>query len=167
LKNVCYEIYILNIYSGITYNTIMKPYKIVIDTNVIVSALRSRRGASFKLLNLIDSGLFITNISVPLVYEYEQVLKRMSWSGKPAQQYIADILDYICAVGVKWKIHYLWRPKLSDPKDEMVLEVAVTSQSKFIITYNKSDFREAKEFGIVVLNPLELLNKLEVKNEYD
>ena len=71
----------------------MEPYKIVIDTNVLVSALRSRRGASFRLLSLIDSGKFITNISVPLVYEYEQVLKRMSWPGKPANQYIADILD--------------------------------------------------------------------------
>jgi putative PIN family toxin of toxin-antitoxin system len=145
----------------------MEPCKIVIDTNVLVSALRSRRGASFRLLSLIDSGKFITNISVPLVYEYEQVLKRMSWSGKPANQYITDILDYICIVGEKWKIHYLWRPKLSDPNDEMILELAVTSQSKFIITYNKSDFREAKEFGISVLNPVEFLNKLEVANEHN
>lgn len=145
----------------------MDPYKIVIDTKVLISALRSRHGASFRLLSLIDSGKFITNISVPLVYEYEQVLKRMTWPGKPANQYIADILDYICAVGEKWKIHYLWRPKLSDPNDEMILELAVTSQSKFIITYNKSDFREAKEFGISVLNPFEFLNKLEVRNEHN
>jgi putative PIN family toxin of toxin-antitoxin system len=145
----------------------MKPYKIVIDTNVLVSALRSRRGASFKLLSLIDSGNFIINISVPLFYEYEEVLKRMSWPGKPANQYISDILDYICIVAEKWKIHYLWRPKLLDPNDEMILELAVTSQSKFIITYNKSDFREAKEFGISVLNPFEFLNKLEVRNEHN
>jgi putative PIN family toxin of toxin-antitoxin system len=145
----------------------MEPYKIVIDTNVLVSALRSRRGASFRLLSLIDSGKFITSISVPLVYEYEQVLNKLQWPGKPAKQYIADILDYICTVGEKWKIHYLWRPKLSDPNDEMILELAVTSQSKFIITYNKSDFREAKEFGISVLNPAEFLNKLEVKNEHN
>jgi putative PIN family toxin of toxin-antitoxin system len=145
----------------------MKPYRVVIDTNVLVSALRSRRGASFRLLSLIDSGKFITNISVPLVYEYEQVLKRMSWPGKPANQYISEILDYICTVGEKWKIHYLWRPKLSDPNDEMILELAVTSQSKFIITYNKSDFREAREFGISVLNPVEFLNKLEAKNEHN
>jgi putative PIN family toxin of toxin-antitoxin system len=145
----------------------MDPYKIVIDTKVLISALRSRHGASFRLLSLIDSGKFITNISVPLVYEYEQVLKRMTWPGKPANQYIADILDYICAVGEKWKIHYLWRPKLSDPNDEMILELAVTSQSKFIITYNKSDFREAGEFGISVLNPVEFLKKLEAKNEHN
>ena len=141
----------------------MEPYKIVIDTNVLVCALRSRRGASFRLLSLIDSGKFITNISVPLVYEYEQVLNKMQWPGKPSYQYIADILDYICTIGQKWKIHYLWRPKLSDPNDEMILELAVTSQSKFIITYNKSDFREAKEFGISVINPVEFLKKLEVK----
>jgi putative PIN family toxin of toxin-antitoxin system len=145
----------------------MEALKIVMDTNVLVCALRSKRGASFKLLSLIDSGKFITNISVPLVYEYEQVLKRMQWPGKPPYQYIADILDYICTVGHKWKIHYLWRPKLSDPNDEMILELAVTSQSKFIITYNKSDFREAREFGISVVNPVEFLKKLEAKNEHN
>jgi predicted nucleic acid-binding protein len=51
--------------------------------------------------------------------------------------------------------------------DEMILEIAVTSRSKFIITYNKSDFREAKEFGISVLNPFEFLNKLGVRNEHN
>jgi putative PIN family toxin of toxin-antitoxin system len=157
----------LNYSYGITYNTIMEPYTIVIDTNVLVSALRSRQGASFRLLSLIDSGKFVTNISVPLVYEYEQVLKRMSWPGKPGNQYIADILDYLCTVGEKWKIHYLWRPKLSDPNDEMILELAVTSQSKFIITFNKSDFREAREFGISVMNPVEFLNTMEAKNEHN
>jgi putative PIN family toxin of toxin-antitoxin system len=145
----------------------MKSCKIVLDTNVLVSALRSRRGASFKLLTLIDSGKFITNILVPLIYEYEQVLKRTPWPGKPAGHYRGDILDYLCTVGVKWKIHYLWRPKLSDPNDEMVLELAVTSQSHYIITYNTSDFREAKECGISVLNPVEFLKKLEVSHEHN
>jgi predicted nucleic acid-binding protein len=79
--------------------------------------------------------------SVPLVYEYELVLKRMTWPGKPANQYIADILDYICTVGEKWKIHYLWRPKLSDPNDEMILELAVTSQSRFMGTSKNSKTR--------------------------
>jgi putative PIN family toxin of toxin-antitoxin system len=152
--------------NGITYNTIMRPFKIVIDTNVLTSALRSKYGASYKLLGLIDSGKFITNLSVPLVYEYEQVLKRMTWPGKPPLHYIDDILDYVCFVGEKWKIYYLWRPILSDPKDEMVLEVAVASQSEFIITYNKSDFRKAKQFGVIILNPVEFLKKLEVKNEH-
>ena len=152
---------------GITYNTIMGPYKIVVDTNVLVAALRSRLGASFRLINLIDSGKYVINISVPLVYEYEQVLNNMRWPGKPANKYISDILDYICSVGQQWKIYYLWRPKLSDPKDEMVLELAVTSQSRYIITYNKSDFREAVEFGIIVLSPAEFLKKLEETNEHN
>ena len=80
------------------------------------------------------------------MYEYEQTLKKLLWPGKPAAHYLNDILDYLCAVCEKWPIYFLWRPKLSDPKDEMVLELAVTSQSDFIVTYNKKDFVEAKEF---------------------
>ena len=81
----------------------------------------------------------------------------------PPAHYIGDILDYICTVGEKWKIYYLWRPKLSDPKDEMVLELAVTSQSDFIVTFNKSDFQEARKFGIDVVDPAEFLKKLEAR----
>jgi len=84
----------------------------------------------------------------------------MTWPGKPAIQYIDDIIDYICTVGHEWNIFYLWRPKLSDPKDEMVLELAVTSRSDSIITFNKKYFREAKEFGIAAYDPIEFLSKL-------
>jgi putative PIN family toxin of toxin-antitoxin system len=138
----------------------MKICSVVVDTNVLVCGLRSRRGASFKLLSLVGSGAFTMNLSVPLVFEYEEVLKKMTWPGKPATHYLDDIIDYICSVGQEWKIYYLWRPKLPDPRDEMVLELAVTSRSDYIITFNKKDFREAKEFGITVYDPIEFLSRL-------
>ena len=132
---------------------------IVIDTNVIVSALRSNAGASFLLLSLIDSGKFKINISVPLILEYESNAKIKT---KLDHGVIEDIIDYICLVGSKRKSFYLWRPFLRDPKDDFILELAVESQSKYIITYNKKDFTGSNKFGIAILNPKEFLVKIGV-----
>ena len=132
----------------------------VIDTNVVISGLRSRRGASFLILSLIGREKFEVVLSVPLVLEYEQVAKRSRWKGKPSSQYITDILDYICLVGKERKIHFLWRPRERDPKDDMVLEVAVAAGCDCIITYNKKDFPDAKSFGIELLTPAELLRNI-------
>ena len=140
----------------------MEPIQIVLDTNVLVSALRSHRGASYKVLELLESNKFEINISVPMICEYEQSALNIDWPNKQNRKYIDDILDYICERGNKWKIYFLWRPRLSDPKDDMVLELAVVSGSKYIVTYNKSDFRDAREFGITVLDPKQLLQKLGV-----
>jgi predicted nucleic acid-binding protein len=107
------------------YDTIMPVPDIVIDTNVFVAALRSRHGASYRLLMLIDSGRFAANISVPLILEYEEVAKRMVGRIGLTAEGIDDVLDYICKVA-KWRtIFYLWRPLLADPRDDMILELAV------------------------------------------
>lgn len=140
----------------------MRSPKIVIDTNVIVSALRSRRGASHELLMNIGKNKFDVNISVPLVLEYESVAKRLIGKTKLKKKDIDDIVDYICTVAQQWKIFYLWRPYLKDPKDDLVLELAVTSKSNFIITYNKNDFQNVKTFGLRVLAPKEFLKLIGV-----
>jgi putative PIN family toxin of toxin-antitoxin system len=132
----------------------MKP-KIVIDTNVIISALKSNRGASHLLLQLFGTGKFIHNISVALAIEYETVIKRLL--PNLDEQKINYLLDYICAVSQHIKIYYLWRPHLRDPKDDMVLELAVASESDFIVTYNVKDFRLVSDFGIKIITPRELL----------
>ncbi len=137
-----------------------KKQEVVIDTNVVLSGLRSKRGASFLLLSLIGCGKFEIILSVPLVLEYEQVAKRSRWKGKPPWRYIADILDYICLVGKERKIHFLWRPREKDPKDDMILEVAVAAGCDSIITYNKRDFTDAKSFGIELLTPAEFLKHI-------
>ncbi|NOY61282.1 MAG: putative toxin-antitoxin system toxin component, PIN family [Calditrichaeota bacterium] len=140
----------------------MKKFKIVIDTNVLISALRSRKGASFKLFSLLDSNKFILNISVPLLLEYESIAIRELDKLNLTEEDINDFLDYICTIGNKCKIYYLWRPYLKDIKDDFVLELAFNSESDFIITYNKRDFKKIAEFGINVLNPKEFIEIIEV-----
>jgi len=138
----------------------MKQYKIVLDTNVIVAALKSKRGASYKLLSIIDEGKFQISISVPLLFEYEDVLKRGNLNINLGSEEIDDILDYICKIAVKRKIFYLWRPYLKDVKDDLILELAVESESDYIITYNKKDFVNIAKFGLQALTPKEFLEKI-------
>jgi len=137
---------------------------VVIDTNVFVSALRSQHGSSYKLFMLIGGGLFDINVSVPLVLEYEASAKKINTQTRLKAGDIDDILDYICSVAKHRGIFYLWRPFLKDPKDDMVLELAVESNSNFIITYNTTyntcDFEGSEKFGIPVLTPKEFLERI-------
>ena len=140
----------------------MPVYQIVVDTNVWIAALRSKRSASHKLLSLIDSGQYEANISVPLVLEYEDTAKRFVGEIPLTERDIDDILDYICAVANQHKIYYLWRPFLSDPGDDMILELAVTAECDFIVTYNQSDFVGVEQFGLITMTPKEFLQKIGV-----
>jgi len=106
---------------------------------------------------MIDKGQFEVNISVPLIVEFEDAAKRTAKELVLTNNDIDDILDYMCKVANKRKIHFLWRPVLKDPRDDHVLELAVESGSKHIITYNIRDFSEAKHFGITVLTPRDFL----------
>jgi len=141
----------------------MKKFNIVIDTNVIVSALRSKQGASFKLISLIDENLFEFSLSVPLVLEYESILRRHLDEKIYSDTDINDFLNFLCKVGHKRKVYFLWRPFLKDQKDDMVLELAIESNCEYIITFNKSDFVGISKFGKEVLTPSELLKKLQEK----
>src|SRR5664279_366145 len=86
---------------------------VVIDTNVLISALRSNQGASFKLLTLIGTERFDISLSVPLVLEYEDVLKRQAGTAIALTEAdIGDVLDYLCSVAQRYKVYYLWRPQL-------------------------------------------------------
>lgn len=123
----------------------------------MVSALRSKRGASYKLLSMIDSGRFQIAISVPLLFEYEDVLKRKSLNIALTYDDIDDILDYLCAVADKREIYYLWRPFLKDPKDDMVLELSVESGSDYIVTYNIDDFKGIERFNVRAIKPKDFL----------
>jgi putative PIN family toxin of toxin-antitoxin system len=132
-------------------------YNILLDTNVLVAALRSQRGASYLLLKMIDDERIGLHLSTPLIKEYEDVLNRSKHTLDKSD--VEAILDYLVLVAKTHKIYYLWRPILKDIKDDMVLELAVKANS-MIITYNKSDFKESEQFNIAVLNPKEFLNML-------
>lgn len=129
----------------------------VLDTNVLVAGLRSRRGASFRLLELVAQGRLQPVLSVPLVLEYEAVLRR---NGGPLHLGPSDVgafLDYLCRVGEVHHIHFLWRPTLRDPRDEMVLEVAVSAGLDTIVTHNVADFRGGEAFGVRAITPRQFL----------
>ncbi len=129
--------------------------QIVIDTNVLVAAFRSRRGASHRLLSLVDAGQFEINLSVPLVLEYEDVLSRPEFGLPP--EHIRDVLDYLCQIGNCHRLHFLWRPCLVDPKDDMILELAVAARCHHIVTFNERDFRNAESFGLQIVPPAKFL----------
>jgi putative PIN family toxin of toxin-antitoxin system len=122
----------------------------VLDTNVIVSAFRSRRGPAFRLVSAVGKGRFEISVSVPLVLEYEEVLRRAT---ALEEQEVMDVLRFLCSVAKRQNIYFLWRPILPDTKDDMVLELAVASRASSIVTYNTKDFALARTFGIEVLTP--------------
>lgn len=132
---------------------------VVLDTNVLVSALRSNQGASFRILELLGRAApFQPVISVPLLLEYEMVLRRLK---RLTGEDVDRVLDFLCLIGDHREIYYLWRPVLKDPKDEMVLEVAVSGNAEVIVTHNVSDFAGVKDqFGIDPMRPGEFLLRL-------
>jgi putative PIN family toxin of toxin-antitoxin system len=134
----------------------MEKYDIVIDTNVLLSALYSKNGASHKLLSMIDDERLCIHISTTLIYEYEEILKSKS---QMQEQYIDAILNYICKIGHKNAIFYLWRPKLRDADDDFLLELAVKSNA-IIVTLNGKDFKAASEFNIKVMTPKTFLKHI-------
>lgn len=135
--------------------------QVVIDTNVVVSSLRSRRGTSFALLQTMDMGIWQPCLSTTLLLEYEAVLYRhASNSGFP--RFACDaILDAFCAIGRNCEIHFHWRTFLPDPDDDFVLELALASGAKFLISHNQRHLLPAEAYGIRVLTPALFLRTIE------
>lgn len=136
---------------------------VVLDTNVLFAGLWSREGASFRVLELIRQERIRPALSVALVLEYEMVLKRRAKELALAPRDIDAVLDYLCAVGHHQMIHFLWRPTLQDPRDELVLELAVAAGCRYILTYNAKDFSGVKQFGVMALPPAEYLRRTGVR----
>jgi putative PIN family toxin of toxin-antitoxin system len=145
----------------VAYHSLMKP-QIVLDTNVLVAALRSRRGAAFRLVSLLPAASFEINLSVPLVCEYEEVLPQHQHAMELTTTDMADFLDFLCTIAHLHEIFFLWRPMLTDPKDEMLLELAVKARCQYIVTYNTRNFRGAEQFGIAVVTPKAFLEAIGV-----
>jgi len=137
--------------------------RFVLDTSVIASAFCNRRSGSFELIRLVPEGTIRVLATPPLFLEYEDVLKRdeqRSVSGFT----LNDVDDILAALAV-WiepvDVRLNWRPQLSDPKDEMVLEAAINGQADAIVTFNRRDFeRAAPRFGIRVIDPASALKEI-------
>jgi putative PIN family toxin of toxin-antitoxin system len=132
----------------------------VIDTNVLIAALRSSSGASHQLLLAADRGDFQMALSVPLFAEYDDVSTRPDMGITIPAAAVDAIIRRIAQVAHKQQIYFLWRPILPDPKDDMVLEVAIASSATHIVTFNRKDLRLASKFGIAVLSPADFIRLL-------
>jgi len=133
---------------------------VVLDTSVVVSALRSRRGASFEILAALGRGEFDVSVSVSLLLEYEATLLRHAGELDIAAEDAVGLVDYICDVAIAQEIFFLWRPFLRDAGDDLVLEVAVAAGSDAIVTHNVRDFVGAEKLGIRVITPKQFLYQL-------
>jgi putative PIN family toxin of toxin-antitoxin system len=135
----------------------VKPIQIVVDTNVLLSGLRSRLGASYKLLSLLNDPRWQLNISIALIFEYEAVLKREKQQLNLTDSDIDTLLNGICAIASKHQPYFLWRPSARDPNDDFLIDLAVKCQADYIITYNQKDLVEASKFSIKVITPKQFL----------
>ncbi len=141
--------------------------KIVIDTNVVLSALFSNKGASHKLLVwLFENKKKYNVVSNTLLTEFEDVLtreKNLKQYNNLEKEDVLAFIDDICLISYHQSIYFLWRPFLTDSNDDMVLEVAVNANVGAIITFNPKDFKGVKKsFGIDIFTPKEYLTKIGV-----
>jgi len=136
----------------------------MLDTDVIVAAMRSPRGASAELLRRIDQGKATMLLSVALALEYEAKCM-LAEHRLPAGLSVAEAgayIDGLIAMAEPVTSYFRWRPQLHDPGDELVLEAAVNGRAAAIVTFIEKDLREARQsFGIEVIRPGEALKRID------
>jgi putative PIN family toxin of toxin-antitoxin system len=135
----------------------------VLDTSVVVAALRTRRGAGNSVLRLVAQRRVVALATPPLFLEYEDVLKRPEHRlvHGLAPEAIDEFLAEPAALIEPVEVHFQWRPQSRDPNDEMVLEAAINGQADALVTYNIADFTGPGErFRLSVLRPGDLLKKV-------
>src|SRR5271165_2939130 len=137
--------------------------RIVLDTSVVVAALRTRTGAGNAVLRLVANRRLVLLATPPLFLEYEDVLQRPEQrlahglTSEEVHEFLAELAALIEPV----EVHFLWRPQSRDPNDEMVLEAAINGRADALVTYNVADFAgPAERFRISVLRPGDLLEKV-------
>lgn len=136
----------------------------VLDTNILVAGLASKKGASYQILNSVAQGRFSPLLTVPLFLEYEAVLSRpdiLALTGFTLQE-IRDFLDgFILFSTCIERVWFLWRPLLPDPNDEMIVECAISGSADYIVTFNVKDFCPVQAlFFFEIVTPREFLRIL-------
>jgi putative PIN family toxin of toxin-antitoxin system len=137
--------------------------RLVLDTDVLVAAFRSERGASRKLLVAALDERFVLLASTALWLEYEAVLTRplQLTAMRLSAAEVRDVLAALAVVAESVPIHFLWRPVLADADDEHVLDLAMNGRADMLVTFNQDDFMEAsKTFQIEIVTPAAALRQL-------
>jgi putative PIN family toxin of toxin-antitoxin system len=138
--------------------------RLVLDTTVMVAAIRSNAGASNRLVESALRRRFTLLVSTPLLIEYEAVMTRqehLDRSGLTIEE-VEILLDAVAAVAEPVRLAFLWRPALHDPDDDMVMETAANGGADGLVTFNRRDFEPgASAFGVSVLSPGDALRRLE------
>jgi putative PIN family toxin of toxin-antitoxin system len=127
--------------------------RVVLDTNVLVAALRSRRGAANAIVQALYARRFIAVVSNTLCFEHHDVLARPDiapdLSVSEAEAWLDAFLRYV----EFHEVDFLWRPHLPDPDDERVLDAAIAGNAQYIVTRNISDFWGCEALGIKAVTP--------------
>jgi putative PIN family toxin of toxin-antitoxin system len=131
--------------------------QMILDTNILVAAFRSKRGAANLLLDKLNDLRWQVNVSTALLLEYEDVLKRPEMKDFISETEVDIFLNGLCTISECHDIFYLWRLLAKDPNDAFILELAVRINADFIITYNAKDFSAAESFGVKLVTPKEFL----------
>ena len=137
--------------------------RLLLDTDVVVAAMRSPRGGSAELLRRIDAGVATMLLSVALALEYEakcMLAEHRLAAGLTATD-AGIFVDGLIAMAEPVRSYFRWRPQLSDPGDELVLEAAVNGRADAIVTFNEKHLRHAERgFGIAVIVPSDVLRRM-------
>jgi putative PIN family toxin of toxin-antitoxin system len=136
---------------------------VVLDTDVVVAAMRSPRGASAAILRAVRQGHATLLLSMPLALEYEAVCGRMEHrlAAGLSDREVNVFLTAVIAMARPVTTHFLWRPQLRDPGDEMVLEAAINGRADALVTFNMRDFGSVPmQFGVEILLPREAIGRI-------
>lgn len=141
----------------------MDVLRVVLDTSVIVAGLRSQLGASNRILTLVAERRLIPLVTTTLFLEYEDVLNHAEQrlATGMAKEGVTAFLAALASAAEAVNVHFMWRPQLADPADELVLEAAVNGRTSVIVTHNVRDFLPAaRDFEIEVITPSVMLHRM-------
>jgi putative PIN family toxin of toxin-antitoxin system len=141
----------------------MNELRLVVDTSVIGAGLRSQLGASNRILTLVAERRLVPLVTTALFLEYEDVLNRPEQRLATGMS-VDDVVGFLAALASAAEpvdVHFMWRPQLADPADEIVLEAAVNGRASAIVTHNARDFLPAtRDFKIEVITPSVMLKRM-------
>lgn len=129
----------------------------VLDTNILYAALRSRRGASRRVIDLVLDGAVVAHVSVPLVLEYEEVLLHEADALNVTPREIRIVIAAFVEQAKGHTVHFRWPEYVRDPDDTHVLNTAVAASCPHLVTFNKSNFHRASARNVKLLAPREFL----------